>query len=127
MITQAQKDNILKWVRDLETTAEPQTKSSLHRLEDSEFGKAGYCCLGRACVVMGIKEIVPSNASMDKEGLFFFPGYEDPEVGYPQHEWFLETFGISRKEMNELADLNDDSDYSFAQIAAFLRQRYLSE
>lgn len=46
------------WLRDLETTDEPQTRGYLHRLVEGEDDrgniiKPGWCCLGRACVAVG--------------------------------------------------------------------------
>ena len=57
-----------KWIDDLKTTYAPQTRHTLHRLREVDYrGQLllpGYCCLGRACVVAGLKEESHDDISM---------------------------------------------------------------
>lgn len=110
------------WLRDLETTDEPQTHSLLHRVSD---GKESFCCLGRACVALGLEgepftlgmtylsesNVLPAQAVAklrlrDDIGSFKFNGptlSDDDDVA------------------TALTELNDSGRFSFKEIAAYIR------
>lgn len=107
--------NQLKWVRDLETTKARQTTGVLHNSQ-------GYCCLGRACVVMGVKGVGEgpkgSRQYSYKEAITCLP---DPvkmklamrdDCGCP----------LDIAKFSALSVLNDDKKYTFKEIAKVLRK-----
>jgi len=115
----------LAWLIDLETTEEPQTQGSLHRLVSTIERPAGYCPLGRAAVVLGLKESPCSHdeylGSFHGSSAQLFPfrllhlrgssgelrqAVRDPDTG---EHW--ET----------LAEINDEMGWTFKEIAAYIR------
>ena len=72
------------WLRDLETTTEPQTTDVLHRLiadyddDGILISRVGYCCLGRACVTLGLPA---SNSGGELEVFAGFSETSLPEEG----------------------------------------------
>lgn len=120
-MTPQQYDNLLAWIIDLETTDAPQTRGRLHLLVPSPSGvPAGFCCLGRACVVMGLKsEVIQSTTCfLDPTRNSRYP-LMDAAVS---SQWLKDTFGdeISRNQI-KLMRMNDQERNSFKQIAAYLR------
>lgn len=110
------KKNREAWLRDLETTEAAQCR---RRLKDFEYG---YCCLGRACIVL-----IPLN-----------PHYQHPQrdlamqaVLSDESRMLLglrDSSGASRNPLPHsteflasLAELNDSGRFSFKQIAQWLR------
>jgi hypothetical protein len=114
------------WLRDLETTEEPQAKGALHRVIPDRNSPAGYCCLGRACVVLAIEEIT-------EEGLLYSSfGEQAVNAWLPQVAirklWLrgsggelAETFYKGKWAFSQLADMND-AGWSFKRIAAYIRE-----
>jgi hypothetical protein len=112
------------WLRDLETTEEPQTKGRLHRILPSDDKEPGYCCLGRACVVLGL---TPDDVSP-------FPcsgSYRGRTGGLPEFAFkrlrlrddggeLLQPFVKEGRKMHSLYRLND-TGWSFKQIATYIR------
>ncbi len=122
----------LAWLHDLETTDAPQTIGSLHRIVKTHDLAAGYCCLGRGAVTLGLQEspwtedehlgsfhgssaqLMPFYRLHLRSGsgelLEPCPDPRDPEaVGYNKHGW------------QTLAELNDELRWSFPEIAAYCR------
>jgi hypothetical protein len=107
------------WLRDLETTTEPQTTGWLHRLnQGSELSESpGFCCLGRACVVLNEEPRI----GMD------VVSYDDCETVLP---WHIEArlqlrdddgrLASGMGQLTSLADMND-SGWTFKEIAAYIR------
>ena len=97
------------WLRDLETTAAPQTIGELREnLADAKFA---YCCLGRACEVATANGV--KNATCD---------YMCPDVGHlympaAAADWL----GLTESQQARCVDWNDDDSLTFPQIAAKLR------
>ena len=116
-MTQNQRKNLEAWIRDLRTTDKPQAQCYLH-------GPDGYCCLGRACEIMGI----PSELLLNGVWSFMFPFANWVSSSSPNVVWFWETFGIDgpARAITRLARLNDNEGYTFAQIADVLEQDYLN-
>lgn len=117
------------WLRDLETTDEPQTKGLLHRLSPSDGwpgARPGYCCLGRACVALG----VPEDKCFSEVRSLFYGCVADlpPEVtaklrlrsnnGRLKHS-VLVTGGPL---ISTLVGFNDEAGWTFKQIAAYIRE-----
>lgn len=117
-----------KWLDDLKTTTEPQAQLHLQVLPFVDgviMDPGGYCCLGRACVVAGLKgvshdlryvdfgqgiseELPPDLA--DKLRLkttagLFKVGYKDPDKDIKYYH---------------LTGMNDDGGFSFKQIAEYI-------
>lgn len=118
------------WLRDLETTEQPQTTGYLNLLEQvSKVGggvhPAGFCCLGRACEVLGLEKEV-------KE--------DDPVAGYRASDCPGSMWGALPREAKERLRLRslhgeleephegfealsgmNDAGWSFKQIAQYIR------
>lgn len=112
------------WLRDLETTEEPQTKGALHRVRADAVNPVGYCCLGRACVVLGIEERTSDDGYA--YSTFGEDAWQDawlPKQGIKTLRLrgsggeFEEPFG----KFSNLADMND-SGWPFKKIAAYIRE-----
>ncbi len=116
------------WLRDLETTEEPQARGSLHKLIASDDSPAGYCCLGRACIVLGIEK---KEAGSDYDATCFG---EESCVSYLPEEGvkalrlasgdgtlIKQPFVLKGKSYDNLTELNDCALLTFRQIAAYIR------
>lgn len=112
------------WLHDLETTEEPQTKGFLHVLVPGKVGfTSGYCCLGRACIVLGADE------HESDDGLGYFWGESVALPGSLTNrlrlrgvcgEFAQVVVDHRERECANLAELNDN-DWSFKEIAAYIR------
>jgi hypothetical protein len=134
--------NMLKWIEDLETTDEPQSQGRLYGRAD-DGSRIGYCCLGRACEVAGLRrvqsgqfggprtdEYVGSHATMGGAATAWLSGGNTiPDVNYGA------VFGVSsggdvvvKPKNNGLsrtgASMNDNEGLTFKQIAAVLRETF---
>jgi hypothetical protein len=105
----------LAWLHDLETTEEPQTRGMLFRpfpepgihTGDDDFAP-GYCCLGRAIVVLETGDNL--NWSLPSEKTAKLLRLRDSNG----------SFSPPVDDRNCLAQLNDDG-WSFKKIAAYIR------
>lgn len=119
------RENILKWVVDLETTTEPQATDAL-------YDGVGYCCLGRLCKVAGL-EFVPVDHDYKVE--------TTGDQSFAPQSVIREFLGIEEYDLNtedalldpsnggpfvqaRYSDLNDNYKLSFWQIAAKLREDF---
>lgn len=113
----------LAWLHDLETTTEPQTKEYLHVKQGFNGLPAGFCCLGRACVTLGLGPLASSNSNLVR--------YEGEEATLPEsavaklhlldEEGELgRTAEIDGERFNSLVVMNDKGK-SFKEIAAYIR------
>jgi len=101
------------WLHDLETTREPQTMRYLHLFEphqdNNDLLQPGYCCLGRACVVLGVPE--------KRNGNY---GSFDNHIGHLPTDARL-RLRLKVNAIETLIGMNDDGE-SFSQIAAYIRE-----
>ena len=99
------------WLEDLETTHTKQVGGALIKLSEKSNRPAGYCCLGRACVVMK----VPRTGELfrNSEGKSF-AGYLAPSV--------LERLGLTQEGHDRCAEMND-SGKSFKEIADAIKAK----
>lgn len=105
------RDNLLKWIVDLETTTEPQARSCL-------FDGVGYCCLGRLCVVAG-----EEFAYIDETGEHIVFDYDGLECSaYPPERVLSEFLDDEEFDYTRYASLNDKDELTFSEIAQVLRQ-----
>jgi hypothetical protein len=120
IFSKAQED----WLRDLETTDAPQTTGTLHRMVPIGSVPVGYCCLGRACVALDIPEEVSRTRQI---GVFMGRTGALPEGATKalrlrnsdgELAEAVEADGIAYP---TLAGLNDGAEWSFKQIAAYIR------
>lgn len=122
---------LLLLIEDLETNGAPQITGNLHT-------DAGYCCMGRACVVAmaaGVELKVEEYAGLwayddnattlpDAAAIFFGFGNSNPMIGLPVP--FYDT--DQEKPLNSctLGYANDIIGMTFPQIAAALRATYIT-
>lgn len=112
------RENFEKWMRDLETTDEPQTKNAL-------ADKDGFCCLGRLCEVA-----IADGAPIRRARARYSPEFiaYNSQSGYPPveaAEWLGIDDGESATEEIALFCYGvamNDSGASFKEIAAALRK-----
>jgi len=105
-------DIAMRWVADLRTNP-PQCTGMLH-------DGAGYCCLGRLCVVLGVEFLrhgelyVPESDPYESELL---PEDVKQESGLRTRD------GRSWNNSNSLVEMND-SHMTFREIADFIEQHW---
>lgn len=126
-----------KWLEALESGDYAQCKRSLKGdiglgLKQEASGQIGYCCLGVLCEIAGLEWHEEGD---DKSNYFRFG--EDTSNGYLP-TGFAETVGLANswgtlkksitfkfkgedRTSHTLADLNDEFDQSFKDIAAYIR------
>ncbi len=105
------RENLEKWLVDLETTEEPQTRGGL-------TNRQGDCCLGRLCKV-AIRDDVPVQTSSDEGEIFY-----DGRMGTPPplvQQWLGNPRPIFFMQCTEW---NDEQNLSFREIAAQIRKEY---
>lgn len=116
----------LAWLHDLETTTEAQTKNVLHSV--GEDGKAGFCCLGRACVVLGL---VGTRSKITGTHVLYH-GLRDVAPSCVQKELRLRGQNALLAEQAHIQTANgviqvgtlaamNDRGMTFKQIAAYIR------
>lgn len=121
-LTEKQAENVRAWIKELRSGVWPQTTGALRRVLPWTGKPVGYCCLGVACVIQGVKTKEQPNRDGTLE--FRFPigvsdGSHTVMAGVPDSTWFGETYGISW--MSYLFRAND-SGASFLEIAEALEQ-----
>lgn len=103
------------WVDALRSGKYQQGKNGLHQLIDYSDRSGGYyCCLGVLCDVAKIKGEI--NLAL---GSIIYDG----KTGYLS-EALLEKFGITEQTQHKLAGFNDNKNWSFKKIAAYI-ERYM--
>lgn len=105
--------NLESWIHDLETTDAKQGVQVLRTIED------GYCCLGRACVVMGGR-FVRSEANE-----WFVLVGNSHRMYASLDEEVLRSLGLTWTDQGHLAAMNDRGGKTFPEIAAWLRENIL--
>lgn len=113
------RENLLAWVQDLETTDAGQMQGSLANADRTQF-----CCLGRLCEIAGITHQV-SHTDAD-DGYTMYGDGEDASGGYlpPEaFEWLGTTEFSAEFNQYRYSDLNDDGA-TFPEIAAEIRQDF---
>ena len=109
----------LAWLHDLETTSATQGIGYLHK-DDA------FCCLGRACVTLGIPAELGRYA---REGIVTYGNQESilpykamyklrlrDDTGTFEHRVILDN-----RMAYSLVGLNDAHNYTFKQIAAYIQ------
>lgn len=140
------KDVLRKWVDALRSGNFKQTKGRLSKIEND--GSRTFCCLGVLCELakdeIGLEETY-------REGLWFrgyggefaYNGCEtlppdsvEDFLGEPGFDWEVklhedvlyedgEEVMYEAGDLVELAELNDEGDWTFAQIADAIESQYL--
>ncbi len=112
------RENLEKWLVDLETTEEPQTRGVL-------TNRQGDCCLGRLCKV-AIADGLNVNRGEDHHGNVHY----DYACNTPPESvvnWLLGEHLIDGRDAS-LTDIctqkNDAAGLSFKEIAAWVREQY---
>lgn len=115
----------------------PQTRGVLRRLIGDGLRSEGYCCLGVACVVAGIEEVVPSKGAAvaqfdgmqscmppdvvsrfgfrNDEGLILWGALDEER----KQKWMDRAVDMTGNPRGNLIGINDNGG-SFAFIADFL-------
>lgn len=110
------KENMLKWVEDLETTIDPQAQRVL-------TNESGDCCLGRLCKVAIADGVLVETKVGGYEGRVYYDGtssFPPPSV----EDWV----GISAVAADDgllvYSTMNDARNATFKEIAAQIRKDY---
>jgi len=122
------KENIQKWVDALRSGEYEQGKGGLRKKKDNTF-----CCLGVACDISGVGDWKTDN-------VWYLEYYVDEDCGgsssadLPDQvsDWLGIPSGSPELktqvgEMTDAITLNDDSGYTFSQIADAVERTYLNE
>jgi hypothetical protein len=126
------------WLNDLETTTENQVVQKLHEIDEEQ--QAGFCCMGRACAVLDIDNCFLSYRDDDDTGRYEYgkPSDESDEIlpNFVFQRLNLRSrggeFNVTsdmRKSHTEMGGrekaylwiLNDELNWTFKEIAAFIR------
>lgn len=135
----ANAEVMTKWVEALESGDYEQTKGKLHRVEPDDFEgeevPAGYCCLGVLCDLAVKEGVIPPPIFNKAVGYALYMG--DPDSLPPLVQMWA---GIERGNPyvdyeypdgdsgeDTLANLNDEQDMSFPEIAKIVRENFLAE
>ena len=118
MASDSQKRLVQKWIEALESGEYPQTTYSLHNQE-------GYCCLGVLCEVAGIRSRIESPTT----GWYIFGPFPDgtSDGELPPDTWFYRVTGFDSEFKRKLAEMNDDENKSFKEIAQRIREELSSK
>lgn len=112
------KENVARWVDELEFGDHKQVFYILHRYE--EEGVTASCALGVADLLIcstelnQLKERLSLCGSMVEEGAY---------MRLPVVHWL----DLTDAEVNEIIDLNDRKYYTLPQIGAWVRDNWLKE
>ncbi len=112
------REKLEKWLVDLETTEEPQTREVLTRVVEDYGLPAGDCCLGRLCKV-AIADGVAIQTTY-AYGAVDYAGYT-AQVPNRVCDWLEHSDDAF---FEECALRNDNDMHSFKEIAAWIRKEY---
>lgn len=107
------------WLVDLETTEEPQAMGDLHRFSGSPG--AGYCCLGRACVVLGIKETRSGDLGFFDGNTALLPDVAVEKLRLLSDGGRLKLPVADGVRSHICLTAMNDAGWTFKQIAAYIR------
>lgn len=124
------EERLLLWIEALESGEWKQCENVLEHV-DPEDGSTSHCCLGvaqRIAFANGFNDTDPSDMYWGSSGM-------DPRVGqwygfnlYNQGDPLLvEGDSAEGTQVITCVDANDKYGWSFAQIAAGLRARYITQ
>lgn len=106
-----------KWLEALESGEYNQTKKMLYNSYDN-----GYCCLGLLGKLCGIDNNALENNPYIQENNFYIEEIENfIKMGYPE-ELVTTSHWMDKKLPNHLANMNDDGEASFKEIAFWIRE-----
>jgi hypothetical protein len=134
------RKNLLKWIEELETTDKKQGRYYLHRIEQD--GSESFCCLGILTEVAKA-DGVPMELKVHEYGASI-PTFPKAYIIYNERgelpneavlNWLgldrFSTISAKRKPDHTIPArvdmLNDEEGLTFKEIAACLRQTYLTE
>lgn len=109
-----------QWVAALRSGEYEQAHGYLKVVD--EGGGVGYCCLGVLCELMpGVERTIKTRAGSSIPGYFGDHSYLPPEVrewaGLAQADPLVSVSLGEESRRFRLSDLNDEEQYSFAEIA----------
>jgi hypothetical protein len=112
--------NLRAWIHDLRTTDAKQDAGQLRTADD------GYCCLGRACVILGADWAKPDRASACE----VLPAVVRVLVdGVEDHSYmpaaYKAAMGLTDADVATCVRLNDSERKTFPEIAAWLESEIL--
>lgn len=109
-------ENLLAWIVDLETTDAKQGTGKLRSIDNE------YCCLGRACEVLGVKWHRADGLEWDRYDYIGRDGFSSSSHLCDAE---LRAFGLTVEEMSRCTLMNDKGGVTFTGIAAWLRENVL--
>ncbi len=119
------RGNLLRWIEDLETTDAKQAKRALRTKDE------GYCCLGRAALSLGISIDIHDPESGEGTMKSVIPdrwayrAADSTLVGSVLAKADAERLGLTGMDMQTCWMMNDEKEWTFPQIAAWLRENIL--
>ncbi len=111
------RENLEKWLVDLETTEEPQTKYVMTLKSEWLTQPAGDCCLGRLCKV-AIADGVPVTCESASPVVYY-----DNERATPPPA-VLAWADVTPQFAHICSGKNDSAGLTFKEIAAWIRKEY---
>lgn len=103
------KDNMLKWIEELETTTKEQGKGRLN-------SEGKFCCVGVACELFKLQKTPYSSRDINSYGVIGSTSVAPLEL--------LEILDVTEDQIKNDWNLyrkNDGEGYTFKEIAAYLR------
>lgn len=119
MVAKRLKPSVMKWIQALRSGEYKQTTGALQKTKGA---KAGYCCLGVACVLYN--EVAAANNRISVEiknpsGNVAFGGNIEQLPMRP-----LRHYGLSGQMQEDLIDINDKKKKNFNQIADYIEAEF---
>lgn len=111
----------MQWADALESGEYPQARNALRT-------KTGFCCLGVACEIGGLKSSPTTRYSYSYEGeTVSLPPTIVDEFGLYTNDGEIRTLKaikINGKDYGSLMQANDDHGVSFKDIAQYIRENW---
>lgn len=120
-------ENIKLWVADLESGDSEQTKGVLRN-------ENGLCCLGVASET-AVKAGVVTSPDKDSDGAYHYgefseyahlPVEVEEWLGLEESDPFIHVIIDGVEQDRSLTELNDDEEWTFAQIAEAIKANFLN-
>ena len=110
-------DDQKKWLAALHSGEYEQGQGYLRAASANEDGTCDFCCLGVAAMVLGDEQRWHGRDS----GVYRF----DEETSYLPQSFATDRLGLNREDQVFIAEMNDEYELTFPQIADAVRYRLM--